>query len=55
MKSGGLVSDTLVVNIIKDRIKDEDCKKGFILDGFPRTTEQAKMLDETRVDPVEYW
>eukprot|EP00931_Biecheleriopsis_adriatica_P016703 TRINITY_DN1224_c0_g1_i2.p1 TRINITY_DN1224_c0_g1~~TRINITY_DN1224_c0_g1_i2.p1 ORF type:complete len:245 (+),score=61.31 TRINITY_DN1224_c0_g1_i2:85-819(+) len=46
MKSGGLVSDELVVSIIKDRIKEEDCKKGFILDGFPRTTGQSKMLDE---------
>ena len=45
MASGGLVSDELVVSIIKDRITEEDCKGGFILDGFPRTLEQAKMLD----------
>merc|ERR1719310_18597 len=53
MKSGGLVSDALVVSIIKQRIKEEDCKKGFILDGFPRTTEQGKMLDEMLAESQE--
>ena len=47
MASGGLVSDELVISVIKDRITDDDCKGGFILDGFPRTVEQTKMLDLT--------
>ena len=45
MASGALVSDELVISVIKDRVKDADCKGGFILDGFPRTVEQATMLD----------
>ena len=46
MDQGLLVPDELVVDLVADRIQKDDCKDGFILDGFPRTIPQAESLDE---------
>ncbi len=45
MESGQLVPDELVINMTADRLHEKDVQKGFVLDGFPRTVEQAKALD----------
>ena len=49
INEGKLVPDEVVVGIVKERLSQEDCKKGFILDGFPRTTAQAEALSETGI------
>ncbi len=52
MDSGELVPDDLVIDLLKERIAKDDCKEGFILDGFPRTIPQAEALDQAGV-PIE--
>jgi len=46
MDKGGLVPDEVVIGVVDERLKKDDCKKGYVLDGFPRTLEQARALDE---------
>lgn len=46
MKSGALVPDEVTIGIVKERLSKADCEKGFILDGFPRTVEQADALEK---------
>lgn len=46
MDAGQLVPDQLVIDLLKERLAQDDCKGGFILDGFPRTIPQAKALDD---------
>ncbi|MBE7446305.1 MAG: adenylate kinase [Planctomycetia bacterium] len=61
IEKGMLVPDQIVVDIIRERILKDDCRNGFILDGFPRTLSQAKVLDEmlkelgTKLDLVFYF
>lgn len=49
MESGGLVPDDVVIGIVKERLVSDDCRRGFILDGFPRTVPQAEALDKMGV------
>ncbi len=53
MDEGKLVPDEVVIGIVKERLAEDDCKKGFILDGFPRTIPQAEALDKMEVD-IQY-
>ena len=50
MDEGGLVSDELIIGLVKERIQQGDCAKGFLFDGFPRTIPQAEALIAEKVD-----
>ena len=52
MDEGGLVSDDIIMGMVKERIKEDDCANGFLFDGFPRTIPQAEALKEAGV-PVD--
>jgi adenylate kinase len=54
MDAGGLVSDDIIINLVKERIKDADCANGFLFDGFPRTIPQAQAMKDAdiRIDHV---
>ncbi|MEJ2531434.1 MAG: adenylate kinase [Halioglobus sp.] len=49
MESGGLVSDDIIIGLVKERIKEPDCANGFLFDGFPRTIPQAEAMVEAGV------
>lgn len=53
MDSGGLVPDEVIIGMMKERIKDADCKDGFLFDGFPRTIPQAEAMKQAGVD-IDY-
>lgn len=52
MDSGGLVPDEVIIGLVKERIKQDDCKKGFLFDGFPRTIPQADAMKDAGV-PID--
>ncbi|RDX37508.1 adenylate kinase [Kangiella sp. HD9-110m-PIT-SAG07] len=53
MDAGELVSDDIIIGIVKERVKENDCEKGYLLDGFPRTIPQADAMREHNID-VDY-
>jgi adenylate kinase len=53
MDAGGLVSDDIIIGMVKERLKEDDCKKGYLFDGFPRTIPQADAMKAAGV-PIDY-
>ena len=53
MDAGGLVSDELIIDLVKQRIQEDDCANGFLFDGFPRTIPQAQALVDAGID-IDY-
>ncbi|MDD4912422.1 MAG: adenylate kinase [Sideroxydans sp.] len=49
MDAGGLVSDEIIINLVKERIKEADCANGFLFDGFPRTIPQAQAMKDANI------
>ncbi|ANF17193.1 hypothetical protein XW81_02210 [Buchnera aphidicola (Schlechtendalia chinensis)] len=49
MRNGKLISDEIVIQLVRNRISKSDCKLGFILDGFPRTITQAQMIEQEKI------
>ena len=53
MDAGGLVSDDIIISLVKDRLTQPDCSKGYLFDGFPRTIPQAQAMKDAGV-PIDY-
>ena len=53
MDAGGLVSDDIIIGLVKDRLQQDDCKAGYMFDGFPRTIPQADAMKEAGV-PIDF-
>src|SRR5690606_31916690 len=49
MDAGGLVSDDIIIGLVQDRLREPDCEKGYLFDGFPRTIPQADALKSAKI------